>query len=77
MEGYFCFYLFSYPFDLPFLFSQQSNTSPLKSRSDVFLSSLSCQVGQGAVDVVKGLLVSEGQSTSVMNASSLWIVIRE
>lgn len=29
------------------------------------------------MDVVKGLLASEGQSTSVMNESSFWIVIRE
>lgn len=78
MEGYFCFYLFFRSIWSPFpLFSPQSNTSTLKSHSDVFLSGLSCQVGRGAMDVVKGLLASEGQSASVMNVGSFWIVIRE
>lgn len=51
------------------------NRSTLKSHSDIFLHGLSCQVGQEAMDAVKRLLATEGQSRSVMKESSLWSVV--
>lgn len=42
------------------------NKTTLKSHGDAFPASLSSQVGQGAMDAVKSLVATEGQSRSVM-----------
>ena len=67
MGKYFCFYHFSYPFDLTFLcFLRKRNNTMLRKPCDVFSPSLSCQVRQEAVAAVKSPLTTEGQSRSVM-----------